>query len=60
MSESHVETDPFADPVAEDQRRLVDESTLNVGRNASLTLGTDALIVLGKGTLENPMKGTTS
>ena len=37
--------DPFADPMlVEDQRTI---TTLNVGRNASLTLGTDSLIVLG-------------
>lgn len=48
MSDGHVDLDPFADPIVEDQRRFVDESTLNVGRNASLTLGTDALIVLGE------------
>jgi hypothetical protein len=39
---------PFADPtLVEDQRSFVGEATLNVGRNASLTLGTDSLIVLG-------------
>jgi len=43
------ESDPFADPggLVEDSGNFVAESTLNVGRNASLTLGTDALIVLG-------------
>ena len=43
-----VSADPFADPsVNSSQRDLIDDSTLEVGRNASLTLGTDSLIVLG-------------
>jgi len=47
-TEDRVEPDPFADPsFAELQPHPVGETTLNVGRNASLTLGTDALIVLG-------------
>ncbi|KAL9094314.1 MAG: hypothetical protein Q9165_003455 [Trypethelium subeluteriae] len=38
---------PFSDPdLAEDQREFVAQSTLSVGRDASLTLGTDSLIVL--------------
>lgn len=46
--------DPFADPLpyrpltaVEPRRQFSAESTLSVGRNASLTLGTDSLIVLG-------------
>ena len=42
-STSSVDSDPFVDPSVN-----VDEVTLNVGRNASLTLGTESLIVLGK------------
>ncbi|KAL9109366.1 MAG: hypothetical protein Q9227_005996 [Pyrenula ochraceoflavens] len=42
-----ADDDPFADPVVEqDQQGFVGDSTLAVSRNASLTLGTDALIVL--------------
>ena len=44
-----VESDPFADPdIIEEQLDFARESTLTVGRNASLTLATDSLIVLGK------------
>ena len=42
--------DPFVDPSLCDEERDVDEdptSTLIVGRDASLTLGTDSLIILG-------------
>ena len=39
------DNNPFADPSSHEN--LVEESTLTVGRNASLTLGTDSLIVLG-------------
>jgi sphingosine kinase len=43
---------PFVDPVPSFEEHGRDhsvvDSTLPVGRNASLTLGTDALIVLGK------------
>lgn len=47
--ESVVPSDPFKDPpVTNDPREDVEESTLVVGREASLTLGTDSLIVLGK------------
>ena len=47
-AENHADDDPFADPIYEqDQRSFVGESTLAVGRSASLTLGTDTLIVLG-------------
>jgi hypothetical protein len=43
-----AESDPFADPaIQEEQCDFVGDSTLPVGRNASLTLGTDSLIVLG-------------
>lgn len=45
--EPNVDSDPFADPRVDDQPQFVTDSTLNVGRNASLTLGTDSLIVLG-------------
>lgn len=40
---------PFVDPVDVSGNRssFAADSTLAVGRNASLTLGTDALIVLG-------------
>ena len=44
-----IESDPFADPnVSGSQQDLGQDATLLVGRNASLTLGTDSLIVLGK------------
>lgn len=43
---------PFMDPAAEqeaagDETQFSVDSTLSVGKNASLTLGTDSLIVLG-------------
>lgn len=43
---------PFMDPAAEqeaagDEAQFSVDSTLAVGKNASLTLGTDSLIVLG-------------
>lgn len=55
-------SDPFADHAeisstpeqnrqrsdTQDERDFITEATLAVGRNATLTLGTDALIVLGK------------
>lgn len=45
----HTDSNPFADPsIGEEQERLVENATLSVGRNASLTLGTDSLIVLGR------------
>jgi hypothetical protein len=48
MEQQYAHDDPFADPtLVEEQRDFVGGSTLNVGRNASLTLGTDSLIVLG-------------
>lgn len=49
MESSYIdEVDPFADPtVPQDQQSFPAESTLTVGRNASLTLGKDSLIVLG-------------
>lgn len=49
MTSRHSEeSNPFADPsIHEDTGHAVGESTLTVGRNASLTLGTDSLIVLG-------------
>jgi hypothetical protein len=45
--EPNVDSDPFADPHVDDDAQFVVDSTLNVGRHASLTLGTDSLIVLG-------------
>lgn len=48
-------SNPFSDPTyAAEQRSLVDESTLSVGRNASLTLGAESLIVLDEGFVEEP------
>lgn len=47
--------DPFADPsppAIRDSNALAANSTLTVGRNASLTLATDTLIVLDEGLLE--------
>ncbi|KIW99680.1 uncharacterized protein Z518_11093 [Rhinocladiella mackenziei CBS 650.93] len=42
--------DPFSDYAAiQDERESMIESTLSVGRNATLTLGTDAIIVLDEG-----------
>jgi hypothetical protein len=38
---------PFADPSLNSSRGEIVGATLEVGRNASLTLGTDSLIVLG-------------
>ena len=49
-------SNPFADPsLHDDQHRFVQDSTLSVGRNASLTLGTDSLIVLGTVLLRRPL-----
>lgn len=44
------DSDPFSDQAAmiQDEREAIVESTLSVGRNATLTLGTDAVIVLGQ------------
>lgn len=48
MEPQYADEDPFADPMAaEDQQTFAAECTLNVSRNATLTLGTDSLIVLG-------------
>ncbi|EXJ77354.1 sphingosine kinase [Capronia epimyces CBS 606.96] len=42
--------DPFSDHAAvQDEREAIAESTLAVGRNATLTLGTDTVIVLDEG-----------
>ena len=47
------DANPFSDEaVVQDGREFVSGSTLAVGRNASLTLGTDSLIVLGTLTTE--------
>ncbi|KAK6369559.1 sphinganine kinase lcb4 [Exophiala oligosperma] len=44
------ESNPFSDNAAiQDEREAMVESTLSVGRNATLTLGTDAVIVLDDG-----------
>ncbi|KAI9839935.1 MAG: hypothetical protein M1819_000127 [Sarea resinae] len=48
-SDARVAGDPFADPSDSDQQRdvlVALESTLSVGRDVSLSLGTDSLIVL--------------
>lgn len=48
---ARVSGDPFRDPAIEDdngEHNFAMDATLAVGRNASLTLGTDALIVLGR------------
>lgn len=54
MDNRAVDEDPFVDPVhphphphLEQRRRPDEDSTLIAGRTASLTLGTDSLIVLG-------------
>ncbi len=44
-----VESDPFADPdIVGEPQETGRESTLTVGRNASLTLATESMIVLGR------------
>ncbi|KAK5267536.1 sphinganine kinase lcb4, partial [Exophiala xenobiotica] len=44
------DSNPFSDNAAiQDEREAIVESTLSVGRNATLTLGTDAVIVLDDG-----------
>jgi len=46
---SIAESDPFKDPVVPAvEHDFVGDSTLLVGRDASLTLATDSLIVLGR------------
>lgn len=46
---SSIENDPFVDPASDgEEPDDIEEITLPVGRNASLTLGTDSLIVLGR------------
>ena len=53
-SGNQIESDPFADPsVSGSQHDLAQDATLIVGRNASLTLGTDSLIVLGRFSTHN-------
>ena len=52
MDDRAVEEDPFVDPVHQAPRpgqrpSPTEDSTLIAGRTASLTLGTDSLIVLG-------------
>ena len=58
--------DPFKDPSLpssqaqqQTQPDIPPGSTLAVGRNASLTLGTDSLIVLGKSKRVKPYQGLT-
>ena len=44
-----IYSDPFTDPIdAVEDDSYVEEATLSVGRNASLTLATESLVVLGK------------
>ena len=46
---SYIDNDPFVDPASDgEEPDDIEEITLPVGRNASLTLGTDSLIVLGR------------
>lgn len=46
---SIAESDPFKDPIVPaSEHDFVGDSTLLVGRDASLTLATDSLIVLGR------------
>lgn len=45
---SLAHSDPFVDPVQMVEDDYVEGSTLPVGRDASLTLATDSLIVLGR------------
>jgi len=46
---SVADSDPFKDPILpEAEHDSVGDSTLLVGRDASLTLATDSLIVLGR------------
>ena len=48
-ADSIVESDPFADHVdASHDTDIVDVTTLQVGRSASLTLATDSLVVVGQ------------
>lgn len=54
MSEGNNRTDdPFVDPSPYEDESLV-EATLFLARNASLTLGADALMVLGTATGHGP------
>ncbi len=62
MDHRAVDEDPFVDPVhphphSEERQRPVEDSTLIAGRTASLTLGTDSLIVLG---MDNDLGDRTS
>lgn len=46
-----VDSDPFIDPVTtstSEETNGYQDSTLTVGRNTSLSLATDSLIILGK------------
>ena len=50
--------DPFVDPIeSPGEEAFAVDATLSVGRNASLTLGTDSLIVLGRGALRAAVFG---
>jgi len=59
-SESGNGSDPFSDHAAildgDSERDAIAESTLRVGRNAALTLGTVAVIVLGACHLESGLR----
>ncbi|KAJ9602126.1 sphinganine kinase lcb4 [Cladophialophora chaetospira] len=47
---SNASANPFLDHAAfQDEREIVAEATLSIDRNATLTLGTDAVIVLDEG-----------
>lgn len=51
--------DPFIDPInPEPPQRSQEESTLIVGRTASLTLATDSLVVLGEYFSQGPVTST--
>ena len=45
---SLVDSDPFIDPATSEETDGYQDSTLTVGRNTSLSLATDSLIILGK------------
>ena len=57
MAPENDSLDPFSDRAAiTEHHNLVAESTLDVGRNATLTLGTDSLIVLDGGLRDGDVK----
>lgn len=59
-SASSIDSNPFADPTTSAAQRSSKDATLLVGRNASLTLGTDSLIVLGMYMTPNNQKSLTT